>query len=130
MSNSPPRVLLIEDAAMLREIFKHTFTHIGCEIVAEGTTEKAAVELYEKHQPDIVFLDIRLAIGDGIDALAEIMSRDPQAYVVMLTVYDDQKTREKCLDMGAKHYLIKGRPADALIRDVKALLQEFLEPDE
>ncbi len=125
MPNSAPRVLLIEDANMLREIFKHTFTHIGCEIVAEGTTEKAAVALYEQHRPDIVFLDIRLAMGDGIDALKEIIARDPKAYVIMLTIYDDAKTREKCMEIGARGYIIKGRPAEALIKDVKAVLQDF-----
>lgn len=120
-----PSVLMVEDSGLLRELFKHTLASLGCDMVGEAATQKDAIRLFKSLSPDLVLMDIRLAIGDGIEAAREILTFDPDAYVVMLTSMDERGTHAKCLELGAKGFITKGRSADELIGDIQCHLVDL-----
>ncbi len=113
-----PSVLLVEDNTLTREILKHILGAFGCDIVGEATSQKAALACYRELLPDLVLLDIRLPLGNGVDALGDILALAPDAYVVMLTAMDDQATRQRCKDLGAKGFVAKGRGAEEMMDDL------------
>ena len=121
--NMQPTVLLVDDADILREIFKPTLALMGCNVVAEAVTEKEAVSQYDHHRPDLTLLDIRLSLGDGVRALDAIRELNPDAYVVMMTAVADPEIKAQCGALGAKGYIIKGRGAEALIGDIEPHLE-------
>lgn len=81
--------------------------------IIEGTNGQEAVELYTKHQPDIVFLDITMPVMDGIEALTAIKELNPNALIVMISADRQKHTQEKVLALGASAILAK--PIDAEI---------------
>ena len=98
------RKWLIE--AIPAKILEHT-------VIIEGTNGQEAVELYTKHQPDIVFLDITMPVMDGIEALAAIKELYPDAIVVMISADRQKHTQEKVLALGASAILSKPIDAEA-----------------
>lgn len=76
-------------------------------VVALGTSGTQAVELYRKHRPDILLMDIRMEGKNGLDAAAEILASEPQAKILFLTTFSDDEYIIRALRLGAKGYLLK-----------------------
>jgi len=82
-------------------------------VVAEAANGEQAVELYELHRPDVVVLDLRMPVLDGLGALARLRREYPTVKVILLTTYDDEEDIYRGLEAGASGYLLKdAAPAD------------------
>ena len=90
-------------------------------IVAEAVDGSQAVELYAKHKPDIVLMDLRMPVKDGIEATAEIHAQDPDARVLMLTTFDGDTDIHKALQAGAQGYVLKNSTGKELIPAIHAV---------
>jgi two-component system, NarL family, response regulator DevR len=90
------------------------------EVVAEAGTAKEAVEMVEKHQPDVVLMDIRLPGPSGIDACEEITERWPNVRVVILTSYAEDEMLFSAIRAGASGYVLKQIGAEGLITAIEA----------
>jgi DNA-binding NarL/FixJ family response regulator len=90
-------------------------------VVAEAANGNQAVDLYCKHQPHLVLMDLRMPGKDGIQATIEIRSRDPAARVLMLTTFDRVTDIQKALNAGAKGYLLKNATRRELIPAIQAV---------
>ena len=77
------------------------------EIAATGYSGQEAIELYQKHQPDILLMDIRMEGMTGLEAAEKILEREPEALILFLTTFSDDEYIVKALKMGAKGYLLK-----------------------
>lgn len=88
------------------------------EILDEGDNGKKAIELVEKHSPDIALLDIMMPIMTGIEAAKEIKEKY-NCYVIMLTAFEDSMHLEQALAVGADGYLSKDIGAKDLIDAIK-----------
>lgn len=77
------------------------------EVVATGADGKEAITLYERHQPDVLMMDIRMENMTGLEAAQEILSRYSQARILFLTTFADDEYIIKALKMGAKGYILK-----------------------
>lgn len=77
------------------------------EIAATGYSGQEAIELYQKHQPDILLMDIRMEGMTGLEAAEKILEREPEALILFLTTFSDDEYIVKTLKMGAKGYLLK-----------------------
>jgi DNA-binding NarL/FixJ family response regulator len=84
-------------------------------VVAECGTGEEAVELFERHEPDIVLMDLRLPKMSGVDAIRTIRIRHPRACFVVLTTYEGDEDIHQALEAGARAYVIKGMPHEMLI---------------
>jgi two-component system chemotaxis response regulator CheY len=75
--------------------------------IIEGCDGEEAITLYEKHRPDIVFLDITMPVIDGFEALERIRAINPEALVVMISADRQKSTKEKVLSLGASAIISK-----------------------
>ncbi len=76
-------------------------------VLAVGSSGEEAIEMYERHKPDVMLMDIRMQGMSGIDAGREILRRDPDAKILYLTTFSDDEYIISALGMGAKGYILK-----------------------
>ena len=125
-SPAPPRVkvLLVDDSEVVRAGLRTllgTDPHI--DVIAEAVNVATGVEASVRLKPDVVLLDIRLPDGTGIDACREILKRDPNIRILILTSVIDDVIVDDAIRAGAHGYLLKeidGRGLVNAIRDVAA----------
>lgn len=101
----PAHVLVVEDDPLTRRIVTGSFKENYAMISACDAGN--AVAEYLMHAPDIVFLDIGLPDVDGFSVLDQIMTLDPDAFVVMFSGRGDKQTINKALNAGAKGFVSK-----------------------
>jgi DNA-binding NarL/FixJ family response regulator len=90
-------------------------------IVGEAADGNQAVELFGKHKPDLVLMDLRMPIKDGIEATLEIRSHDPNARVLILTTFDGDTDIYKAMQAGAQGYVLKNATGQELIPAIQAV---------
>lgn len=124
---TPParaRVLLVDDHALLRTGVANIINQEpDLHVVAEAENGRAALEAYDRHQPDITLLDLRMPVMEGVEVVRRLRERDPRARVIVLTTYDTDDEISQALKAGAKAYVLKDIAAEDLvgcIRDVLA----------
>jgi DNA-binding NarL/FixJ family response regulator len=83
--------------------------------VAQAGTGEEAVNLFEQYLPDITLMDLRLPGMSGVEAIRKIRSRHAQACFVVLTTYEGDEDIYQALEAGARAYIIKGMPHEALV---------------
>lgn len=101
-----PLVLLVEDDPFTLQLVKIAFKETFEVITAE--TARQALVYYQRHLPDIVFLDIQLPDGNGIQLLEQMSGADDSAYIVMLSSHSQKEKIIECLEHGAKGFI--GKP--------------------
>lgn len=118
------RVLLVDDHALLRTgVAKIINQEPDLRVVAEAENGVDAIAAFERHQPDVTLLDLRMPVMEGVEAVRQIRARDPRALVIVLTTFDRDDEISQALKAGAKAYVLKDISADNLvgcIRDVLA----------
>lgn len=77
------KLLIVDDAMFMRTMIKNIVKDSDFEVVAEAENGLEAVKKYDEVKPDIVTLDITMPEMDGLEALAQIMAKDPSAKVIM-----------------------------------------------
>jgi len=116
-------VLLVDDHAIWRGGVRSMLEETEFRVVGEAGSGKEAVEVAERTAPRIVLLDIRMAGGDGLDALVALKQRYPQMAVVMLTTYDNPTFMARAVAGGAAGYLLKGVGREELLAALRAVAE-------
>jgi two-component system response regulator AtoC len=121
-------ILVIDDNRLIRQTFKSHLTSEGFEVIlaADG---REGVEQFTKFQPDLVILDIHLPVINGIEVLKQIREIDGNAYVIMITAFDDMKTTVSAMKLGAFEYICKPIDYDELLLSIRKA-QRMQEMDE
>ena len=110
------RVLIVDDHPIMRVgIAAIIDATPDMTVVAQAGSGEDAVELFEKHLPDITLMDLRLPGISGVEAIRVVMSRHRNAKFVVLTTYEGDEDIHQALEAGARSYIIKGMPHEALI---------------
>ena len=125
------RVLIVDDQALFREGL-HTILTLqdDIEVVAEADNGAAAVDAAAAHQPDVVLMDVRMPVLDGVAATRRIQSELPGVRVILLTTFDDDEYVFEGLRAGASGYLLKDVSSLKLLEAIRAAYggQTFLQP--
>ena len=117
------RVLVVDDAMFIRHIIGDLLTQHGHEVVGEAANGAEAVEQFRELRPDITTLDIVMPGKDGITALREIISEDPEAKVIMCSALREKPKVLEALQAGACDYIVKPvRPERVLEAVAKVLV--------
>lgn len=101
------RIVIVDDDSIVLMSLKTIIEAGGIEVLATGKSGAEAVELYEKHQPDILLSDIRMEEMDGITAAGQVLEKYPEARVLFLTTFSDDEYVVNALKCGAKGYILK-----------------------
>jgi DNA-binding NarL/FixJ family response regulator len=110
----PTRVLIADDRPRSRDGLKALFAHwLEVELVGEASNGQEAVRLVEKCHPEVVLMDARMPVMDGLEATRLIKDKWPEVKVIMLTIH--ASFRADALAAGADAFLIKGCPAADLL---------------
>lgn len=113
-------VLLIDDQKIIREGLKMILSFDDeINIIAEGENGKEAIELTSKLNPDIILMDIRMPILDGVLATLEIKKIKNDSKIIILTTFDDNDYIFDSLKNGASSYLLKDASPDEIINAIK-----------
>lgn len=116
----PIRVLCVDDHALIRDALtlKVDLQPDMCMVAAAATGEQA-VEYFHRHHPDVTLMDLQLPTMSGLDTIRAIRRDDPQARIVVLTMYEGDEDIFRAIEAGAATYLLKDTLADDLIRIVR-----------
>ena len=104
------RILIVEDSRSYRESLKDIFDDgkFPGIVVEEAENCKDAIEKDDSFRPDLIFMDIGLPDGSGLELTKKIKAMRPQVSVAMLTSHDGPEYREAAIRYGARHFLTKG----------------------
>ena len=114
-------VLLVDDHAIWRGGVASMLEDTEFEVIGEASSGKEAVEKARELKPRLILLDIRMAGGDGLDALQTLKAELPGTTVLMLTTYDNPTYMARAVAGGAAGYLLKGIERDELIEALRAV---------
>jgi DNA-binding NarL/FixJ family response regulator len=117
------RVLLVDDHAIWRDGVRSILEGTEFHVVGEAASGKEGVAAAGVLQPQIVLLDIRMAGGDGLEALRTLKERHPQTAVVMLTSYENPTYLARAVAGGASGYLLKGLKRVELMTALRAIAE-------
>ena len=79
----------------------------GIELVGEAADGNAALHLISSLQPDVVLMDLRMPVMDGLEAIGRIRARWPQIAIIVLTIYNEDDLMLRSLQAGVRGYLLK-----------------------
>ncbi|HHT24925.1 MAG TPA: response regulator transcription factor [Clostridiaceae bacterium] len=115
------KIIIIDDDALVCESLATIAVHGAIkqgtetiEVLAIGHDGKTAVDLYNKYQPDIILLDIRMPELNGLEAGKIILENHPEAKILYLTTFLDEEYIVQALRIGAKGYLMKSSVKNVL----------------
>ncbi len=115
-------VLIVDDAAFMRMMIKDILVKNGYNVVGEAENGEVAVEKYQELTPDLVTMDITMPEKDGITALKEIKSINPDATIIMCSAMGQQAMVIDAIQAGAKDFIVKPFQADRVIEAVSKAL--------
>jgi len=108
VSGGKIRIIVVDDQAVVRQGFVSLINTVhDMEVIAEGTNGEQAVELYRRHAPDVMLMDLRMPVMGGVDAIKTLRREFPQARVIILTTFDGDEDIYRSLQAGAQGYLLK-----------------------
>jgi DNA-binding NarL/FixJ family response regulator len=116
------RVLVADDHALVRAGFRMIIdADGGMSVVAEAATGAEAVNLSHRFRPDVVLMDIRMPVLDGIEATRQLLGDtvEPRPRIVILTTYDLDEYVFDALSAGASGFLLKDTPPEDLARAIR-----------
>jgi DNA-binding NarL/FixJ family response regulator len=116
-------ILIVDDHSVVRAGIRALLnTEPGFKVVGEAENGAKAVEIYGKLQPQLVLMDLRMPILDGVKATRSIRQLDPQALVVILTTHQGDDEVRAAFDAGAMGYLLKNNLGDDLPTALRAVV--------
>lgn len=110
------RVLIVDDAAFMRIKLKDILEKNNYEVAGEAENGHEAVEKYKELQPDIVTMDITMPELDGVEALKEIKTIDPDASILMCSAMGQQSMVMDAIRAGALDFIVKPFDTERVIR--------------
>lgn len=120
-ATKPIRLLIVDDHPVVRDGLRGIFTGTDeFEVVGEAGNGSEAVKQAAAFDPDVVLMDLRMPVMDGVAAIRELAHRGVAARVLVLTTFDSESDVLPAVEAGATGYLLKDAPRDELMRAVRS----------
>ena len=116
------KVLIVDDAVVMRMMIKGILSKHGYEVVGEAQNGVEAVDKYKQLQPDLVTMDMVMPEMDGITAVRQIMSMDPNAKIIMCTSMGQQALVVEAIQSGAKSFITKPFQPPKILETISKVL--------
>ncbi|MDO5633844.1 MAG: response regulator [Micrococcus sp.] len=124
--SAPLRAVVAEDEALIRLDIVESLTAAGYAVVGEAGDGEAAVAAVREHRPDVVVMDVKMPVRDGLSAAEEI-ARERWAPVVMLTAFSQRELVERAREAGAMAYVVKPFTEADLVPAIELAVARFEE---
>ena len=125
------KIVLVDDQVLIREGLRILLPLQGnLEIVGEASNGNEAIAVVQHTQPDVVLMDVRMPLLDGVAATRALRELAPQCRILLLTTFDDNEYVFEGLRAGAAGYLLKDTPSDKLAEAIRTVARgdSFLQP--
>ncbi|MEO0539701.1 MAG: response regulator transcription factor [Cyanobacteria bacterium P01_A01_bin.105] len=124
------RVLLVDDQSILRQGLAALLgIEPDLEMIGEAENGEVALaliaDLLEAEQPQVVLMDMRMPVMDGVAATAAIAAKYPHIQVLVLTTFDDDELIADAMRVGAKGYLLKDTPSEELAVAIRSVAKGY-----
>lgn len=129
MSN---KVLIVDDHLVVREGLKLILeTNELFHVIGESENGEAALEFIDKHQPDVILMDLNMPIMSGLDTIKTLNDRKSSIPIIILTTYNEDELMIRGLELGAKGYLLKDTNREELFRTIESAIrgETLLQPE-
>jgi response regulator NasT len=123
-AQSPVRIVVAEDEALIRMDLIEMLDEAGYEVVAQASDGAQAIELVQEHKPDLAILDVKMPILDGISAAEEIIGTCP---VLMLTAFSQRELVDRARDAGVMAYVLKPFTINDLVPAIEIAISRHLQ---
>jgi two-component system, NarL family, response regulator YdfI len=130
--SKPIRVLIADDHLIVREGLRLILeAEPGFELVGEASDGAEALELADKHHPDVVLMDLRMPRMDGLTAIEHLREQQPDIAIVILTTFKEDDLMRRGLKLGARGYLLKDTDRTKLFNTIRAAArgETLLQPE-
>ncbi len=121
---SRAKILIADDHAMIRDGVKSLLSkNKEITVGGEASSGAEAIEKYRALKPDLLILDISMPDMNGMDTAEQILKEDPEAKIIILSMYDDEDYISRCIEHGVKGYVVKNETGSELDHAVKTVLK-------
>jgi DNA-binding NarL/FixJ family response regulator len=122
--SGPARLLIADDHALVREGLRTMLSgEDGLQVIAEANDGKEALSLCRDFRPDLVLMDVRMPVMDGLEATRRIKEEMPQVSVVMVTMHENPDYLFEAVKAGAAGYVLKDASGERLLGAVRRTLE-------
>ncbi len=119
--NQPIRILITDDHFVVRQGLRLILnTAEDIEVVGEAENGQEALQLTAEHQPNVILMDLRMPVMDGLTTIEQLRETHPQVAVIILTTYNEDEMMLRGLQLGARGYLLKDTDRDTLLNTIRA----------
>jgi DNA-binding NarL/FixJ family response regulator len=116
------RVVIADDHPVVRGGLRALLSTIdGIEVVGEAEDGEGAVREVQLSRPDVLLVDVRMPVLDGVGATRRVREAAPETAVLVLTMYDDDATVFTAMQAGARGYLLKGADQEEIVGAIRAV---------
>lgn len=116
------RVVLVDDQALFRAGIRMLIaSQPDLEVVGEAGNGQEAIDVVRTTRPDVVMMDIRMPVMDGLTATAEILARPEPPRIVMLTTFDLDEAAARAIRQGASGFLLKDADPEFLLAAIRTV---------
>lgn len=116
------KLLVADDAMIIREMIKDTAAGAGWEIVGEAENGQQAVEKFTELRPDAVTMDLVMPGADGLHGLQGILAVDPQAKVLIVSALEQRQILKDAFKLGAADFIVKPFDRQNLLKTLDAMV--------
>ncbi len=124
------KIVVADDQTLLRDALQ-TIINMEHDMDVVGTAENGeqTIELVREHRPDLVLMDVRMPVLDGIEATKAILAEYPDTFIVVLTTFAEDQYIVDSIVHGAKGFLLKDMPGERIIQSIRDVyLGQFIMP--
>lgn len=118
----PLRYLVVDDSIFARKNLQRILGMFGGQVAGEAGDGRAAIEAYNRLQPDLVLMDVTMPDMEGIEAAEQIINQSPEARIVMVSSVGYQENVTEALRKGALHFVQKPPKPELLYDVIKRVL--------
>lgn len=129
MSLGRMKVLLVEDETLVGMGIQDLLTQLGHEVVGQAATPAEAQDLFARHQPDVVLVDIRLNGGDGITLATELL-KQRRVPMIVISAFSDPELVKRAADAGVFGYLVKPVERGQLAAQLEVAVRRYRENEQ
>ena len=118
------KIVIVDDDALIREGIEIILeTEDGFDVVGTATNGEEAFKLCKKLTPDVVLMDIRMPVMDGVLGTKRIKDHFKDIKVIILTTFKDEAYIKEAMKNGAEGYILKNQSSDSIIESIKAVMK-------